>query len=272
MLSVVAGWASLQYLPSFIERLIEKRTSFGADIREFDLKLLSGTMDIHDSALNNPDSFSDSSFLDLNRFKFKLAPSSFIANKRLIIEDLSIHIDTLTYVINEGQESNLAVFIETLNETSEEKDGEETLLQVGSWQLYIKSLVLRLDKVVVSDFSGIRSRKQEVETDISLNLSNISETTEIVEPLIEELSRFGLSEVAEALANSLIEHEASKGVRADYLGNFKHKTGIGGSFSDENNNVIQQKAERAITDANLAAEKLKKLVESLKTENIGHFD
>ena len=59
--------------------------------------------------------------------------------------------------------------------------------------ILIKEFSLKIDSITVVDFSRSTPRVREYATDIEMELENVTDATEVLQPLSEEMRRLGLS-------------------------------------------------------------------------------
>jgi len=251
ILLMAGGLAAAGYflLPAYLEYQLEKKTGYRADFGNLSINLFEGSLEITEASLKNPVAYPEPDFIDIKRVKIDLRPLSLLG-ERCIIQEFSIEIRQLGYVTTSDSENNITGFIRTLDlddeaPQSKEKREEEEIKE-EPFQFLIERLVIKLDTVKVANYSGRSPRLSNHDVDILVNLSDVSDTRQIIRPLVSELSSFGLSFMVKNVVESLIQADTYRGLLQWTAG------------------ALEEGAKSIIEGADEAGQAIKKVFENLK--------
>ncbi len=206
----VAGYFML---PAYLEYKLEKQTGFRADFGNISLHLKEGALEIRDAKIENPVSYPETVFIDIHRIKVDLRPMS-ILGERCIFQEVLVEINQVAYVTGSDSENNIAAFIKAFETATEDGDEAEEVVEEGEepYQFLIERLSIKVDSIKVANYSGQSPREQNHDVNIEIELRDVADVKEIIQPLMAELSKEGLVFVIKGVVESLNRDESYKGL------------------------------------------------------------
>ncbi len=215
LLAIGVGWAMLHFLPTLIEDKVEDMTGFRADFDSLELKLFAGEAILEDASLENPESFPSPEFIAFEKVKVDFAPSTLFRD-RIVIRELILDIGEFGYIKTAENETNVLRFLESLR-GPEESEGSEASDEPEAREFLIERFSLRLRSLKYGDFSRSNPRVHQIETDISLELEDVTDLKQIAGPLSRELTKAGLSDMVGSIVQSLTELETYRELAGSIL-------------------------------------------------------
>ncbi len=204
---VVAGYFML---PTYLEYKLEKQTGYRADLGEVNLDILEGSLEIEGAKIDNPISYPETDFLDINRIKMDLRPMSLLG-ERCIFQEVVIDVEQLAFVTGPASENNIAGLIKALELATAEDEEDEGVTE-EPLPFLIERLSIKLDSIKVANYSGQSPSVKNHDADIDIELRDVTDVKEIIQPLVAELSRQGLVFVLKGVVESLNREESYKGL------------------------------------------------------------
>ena len=146
----VAGYFML---PAYLEYKLEKQTGFRADFGNISLHIMEGAVEIRDAKIENPVSYTEPFFIDINRIKVDLRPMSLLG-ERCIFEEVILEIKQVAYVTGSDSENNIAALLKALETAAEEEVEEEEEVEAEPFRFLIERLSIKLDSIKVANYSA----------------------------------------------------------------------------------------------------------------------
>jgi len=205
-----------RYVPEFVNDWASEKTGFDFDLDFFKLSALDSSFSIKDFDISNPDQWKDSDFFTMNEATcdFSLKNST---KERLYFDRLALDVKELALIIDENGNANWSELIKkfksegTDEETkTEKKTTEKEDKVVGDSEeqqelpsLYIKELVLGLEKIEIVDYSRNPTWKRTYNLGMHIELKDVDSIQDLVEPLISQLISSGATSAIPVIYGAL---------------------------------------------------------------------
>jgi uncharacterized protein involved in outer membrane biogenesis len=108
-----AVWATLRFLPVYIEDEVEDRTGFTADFDNLRVRLFRTILEMPDAMIENPVGFEERTFVDLDYLKIDFQPASLFTDP-VVIDTFDLEIGQIGYVTDRDGRINAEVFFRNL--------------------------------------------------------------------------------------------------------------------------------------------------------------
>jgi hypothetical protein len=188
-------------LPSLVTGLIKKRTGFGATVQSLYVDPFTGTVNITQLKITNPDTFPKKDFVSVNQFKTSVEPGSLFSD-RIVVKDAIFDVAYISMVKNAEGQTNINVF-EAGVSPGQKSPGQENEPQSATpaekkppKQFLIRHLVVKLDKLVIADYSRSQPEVREIPLKINRTFADVTNLTQISAPLIADLTVAGVGKLA----------------------------------------------------------------------------
>jgi hypothetical protein len=230
------AWVLL--LPSMVTGVIQKRTGFHASVDSLYANPFTASVNIHQLEIDNPDTFPQPDFVVVNQFRTAVDPNS-IFSDRVVVKDAVFDVALIAVVKNAAGQTNVQVFqtgvLGAKHEKPEEKPApgqkpEEKPApeeKKAPKHFLIQHLVVKLDKIVLADYSGATPQVREIPVNINRTFTDVTDLKQISGPLLADLSVTGIGKLASNVLGLLIPTPIleSLGVAAKGTGGILQQTG-----------------------------------------------
>lgn len=177
LLVVIGAAASLAWmglLPFWFSRTLRERTGFDANVTSLSANPITGRVSIRGLVITNPPTFTTADCLQVRLFEADADVWS-IFGKRLSIDTLMLDIRQLTWVRRAQGPSNLEALLAGL------VDSEPSPPRAKS-PFIIRRLHLRLDQLVLADYSEARPRVRTYTLGLDQQFGNLSTLGQLFVP------------------------------------------------------------------------------------------
>lgn len=206
------------FLPSIISSQIKQRTNYNLEIGSSSISLVRGRILIENLVLENPTpDFPLKEFIAINEIKLVLEPKSLIKD-RIVMEELVIDIDNITFVKDTFGDDNFNTFVSRLeasfaSASSEEKpkskkepkDDSETEKK----KFLIKNFKLKFNTLTAAVIPPLKTNAVTATANLNWDkeFSNVTDENlmENLSPLIGQLSARALPMLGQLILESGIE-------------------------------------------------------------------
>ena len=202
---IIIGIFALQYYtPSLVESQIESRTQFPATISENNTSLWNGKVGFNGLSIRNTVDYPTADFLDLKRFMADIDMQS-VNKEELVIEELVLDVEKLSWVENKKGQTNLKQFAHLLQASmaKEKAPREKPPPEKKEPRKY------RINKLVIAfNTVAIHRPDQEMkryEVDYSKTFENVTNMKRVLFQVAKDLSSKGLSLFGANLVYNLLD-------------------------------------------------------------------
>lgn len=230
------AWVLL--LPSMVTGVIRKRTGFNASVASLYANPFTASVNIHQLKIDNPDTFPQPDFVVVNQFRTAVEPNS-IFSDRVVVKDALFDVALIAVVKNAAGQTNVEVFKtgvlgakpekpEAKPEPGQKPEPKPAPAQKKApKQFLIQHLVVKLDKIILADYSGSKPQVREIPVNINRTFTDVTDLKQISGPLLADLSVAGIGKFAGDVLGLVIPAPLleSLGVVAKGTGGILQETG-----------------------------------------------
>ncbi len=212
-LALVATFALMWVLllPSIVTGLIKKRTGFDATVQHLYVNPFTASVYISQLKINNPDTFPQNDFVSVNEFKTAVEPNS-IFSDRVVVRDAVFDVAFIAVVKNAQGQTNIDVFKKGVtpansdqkNDTTKPNQAPPPGKKTPPKQFLIRHLVVKLDKIIIADYSGSTPNVREIPLNIDRTFTDVTDLKQISGPLLADLTVAGVGKFANNLLGLVI--------------------------------------------------------------------
>ena len=190
VLGAVAALAWMLLLPEYVTREIQSRTGFDATVTSLSCNPISGRLTIRGLVLTNPPSFVTGDFLQLREFRASGDVWS-LWSDRVSLDELTLDVRKIALVRRADGRSNADVFAQNLGFAPAPAPSAATLPPPKSpaapasppaKKFLIRRLTLRVDQLVLADYSGAKTEVKEFNLAVDQHYENVTEPKQILVP------------------------------------------------------------------------------------------
>ena len=200
-------------LPSIVTGLIKKRTGFDATVNRLYVNPFTASVYVSQLKINNPDTFPQADFVSVNEFKTAVEPGS-VFSDRVVVKEAVFDVAFIAVVKNAQRQTNIDAFkagVQAANpeeKTPDQKDQSTPAAAPAEKkppkQFLIRHLVVKLDKIIIADYSGAEPSVHEINVNINRTFTDITDLKQISVPLLADLTEAGAGKFANNLLNLMI--------------------------------------------------------------------
>jgi hypothetical protein len=199
-------------LPSIVTGLIKKRTGFDATVDRLYVNPFTASVYISQLKINNPDTFPQNDFVSVNEFKTAVEPGS-VFSDRVVVKDAVFDVAFIAVVKNAQGQTNIDAFKAGVQGANpEEKPPAQDNPPAPAApaekkppkQFLIRHLVVKLDKIVLADYTGSEPKMHEIHVNIDRTFTDVTDLKQISVPLLADLSVAGAGSLANGIMNLVI--------------------------------------------------------------------
>ncbi len=192
--------AWMAFLPTLVERELRKVTGFDVRIEVLAANPFTGRVSARGVKARNPESYPTEEFVDLRELKTELGVFSCFLGDRLVIESLDVNAASVEIVRRHDGHTNAGDFIGAFSGPSGNAQGGSPSKSGKPFQYLVKSLHVRLDRLVIADYSTSKPEVKTYELGIDHTFSNVTDPKQLLVPdVVRSLYAFGLRRDTEQL-------------------------------------------------------------------------
>ncbi|HCR37604.1 MAG TPA: hypothetical protein DIU37_05585 [Opitutae bacterium] len=219
LLLVTPGW----YVPFIAKKVVYYKTGFPVTIGESHINIFTGKIDFLDISIQNPDSFAEKKFVDVKELSLHIEPLS-IFKEIFVCDRFIFKIENVSWVKSDQQEVNLEAFVQSLEGEPKDAQKEEHSTTEAEPsppapmpEFLMKKFELTLNTVNQYDFTKSPPKEKEYKLGFEFQIENARSVEEILKPLMSQLTKEGVSFLAQSFLDSLLDSETYKGIAKDLL-------------------------------------------------------
>jgi hypothetical protein len=170
------GW--MLFLPQLITTQIRKSSGFDATIERLAANPVSGNVQIRGFVLTNPPTFPIADFIELREFEAETQLSSLFSDHP-VFDRMVVNAESVTLVKRADGTTNAQALQSNL-----ESYGKTSLVpkSASSRQVLIRRLDLRIDRVVVVDYSVREPTRREFTINLSQTYTDVTKIEQLLAP------------------------------------------------------------------------------------------
>lgn len=219
-------------LPAAIERELRQVTGFDVRIEVLAANPFTGHVAVRGLKARNPPGYPSPDFVGLRELRADVSEFSWLFTDRLVIDDLYIDAEAVQIVREHNGKSNAGEFIAACSRRGADGEGgAATAAPSKPFKFLIKTLRLRLDRLVIGDYTSTTPEIRTYNLKIDHTYSNVTQAKQLLVPdVVRSLYSFGLRRDTEQLLPGEFGHALADAVGAaahvgDKLKDAGQKTG-----------------------------------------------
>lgn len=203
----VGALAWMLLLPEYVTRQLQSRTGFDATVASLSCNPFTGRLTIRGLVLTNPSSFPTGDFLQLREFHAAGEVWSLLSD-RISLDELTLDVRRIALVRRADGRSNADLFAQNLGfvppalgvpaVASPPSLPAAAAPASPAKKFRIKQLVLRVDQLVLADYSGAAPDVKQYDLAVDQRYENVTEPRQILVP--EVLRRVAAENLGPILA------------------------------------------------------------------------
>jgi uncharacterized protein involved in outer membrane biogenesis len=229
-------------LPSIVTGMIKKRTGFDATVQRLYANPFTGSINITQLKINNPeDTFPQTDFVSVNQFRTAVDLHS-VFSDRVVVNDAVFDVAFIAVVRNAQGQTNIDAFKAGLHppvpdqKSPDQGNGSNPAPapapappgpKAPPKQFLIHHLVVKLDKIIIADYTGTEPKVREIDVQINRTFTDVTSLKQISAPLVADLSVAGVGKLANSVLGIIFPTTIleSLGVAAKDTGGILQDTG-----------------------------------------------
>lgn len=216
---LAVAWMIL--LPFAVTRLVQERTGFGIEIQTLYANPFTAKLEARGLVVSNPPAFPRKDFIEAREFRVDAQLFS-LFGQRPVIDDLVVNVAVVTLVKDQRGLINTRVFQEGLAGRPPESSPQSPSPPAAAptRKFLIRHLQLRLDRLVIADYSRGNPDVRELPLNFSHTYENVTSAKQLAAPFAEIFAP-----VAGAISGVLPEADAALRAAGSRVKETGRKTG-----------------------------------------------
>jgi hypothetical protein len=185
-------------LPATVERELRQVTGFDVHIEVLAANPFTGHVAVRGLKARNPPTYPSPDFVGLRELRADVSEFSWLFTDRLVIDDLYIDAEAVQIVRQRNGKSNAGEFMAACSGRS--AGGQGGAAPTKPFKFLIKTLRLRLDRLVISDYTSATPEIRTYNLKIDHTYANVTQAKQLLVPdVVRSLYSFGLRRDTEQL-------------------------------------------------------------------------
>jgi len=214
---LAVAWMIL--LPFAVTRLVQERTGFGIEIQSLYANPFTANLEARGLVVTNPPAFPRKDFIEAREFRVDAQLFS-LFGPRPVIDDLVVNVAVVTLVKDQRGLINTRVFQEGLARRPPESSPQSPSPAAPARKFLIRHLQLRLDRLVIADYSRGNPDVRELPLNFSHTYENVTSAKQLAAPFADIFAP-----VAGAISGVLPETDAALRAAGSRVKETGRKTG-----------------------------------------------
>ena len=189
-LGALGALAWMLLLPVYVTSQLQSRTGFDASVASLSCNPITGRLMIRGLVLTNPSAFTTGDFLQLREFH-AVGDVWSLFSGRVSLDELTLDVRRVALVRRADGRSNADVFAQNLGIAPAPASKAAATPAPATMaaeppppkkQFLIRRLTLRVDQLVLADYSGVKPDVKEFNLAVDQHYENVTETKQILVP------------------------------------------------------------------------------------------
>jgi hypothetical protein len=193
-LFALAALAWMAFLPAMVEGELHAATGFDVRITVLSANPFTGRVVVRGLAARNPPAYPSPDFVILRELRADVDVFSWAFTDRIVINELDVDAAKIEIVRKRDGKTNAGEFAAAFSGSgATAPDGPGAVAQRNHTKCLIKRLRIRLDQLVIADYSGQKPDETAYSLNIDHTYSNVSSAKQLLVPeVVRSLYSFGL--------------------------------------------------------------------------------
>lgn len=194
-LFALAALAWMALLPWAVERQLSSMTGFDVRVTSLAANPFTGRVDVEGFTIHNPADYPEPQFVEVRHLRADLNEFSLLMDDRLLVNEFDLDTAKVELVLQGGGRSNANAFAAAFSHGAGPSGAGGTPAPASKPHRYlIQKLHLRVDQLVVADFSSGSRQEKAYELRIDHTFTNVTSPTQLLVPdVLRSLTSFGAS-------------------------------------------------------------------------------
>ena len=238
ILLITPGW----YVPFVVEKVIEYKTGFSVHFGESHINLFTGKIDFMNIRVENPERFEEKGFVNVKELSLHIEPLS-IVKKVFVCDQFILNVNEVDWVKTAQEEVNVNAFMQGLEGAPKEEKAEAAPEEKGPSkplpEFLVKKLQIDLGTVNQYDYTKSPVKHNEYTMNFHFEVTDAHNMEEILKPLMSQLSKQGVSFLAQSMLESLTSSETYKNMANDLLNSIPGLEGVSEGVTEGFKNIFK---------------------------------
>lgn len=191
-LFALASLAWMAFLPALVERELSSVTGFDFKVQVLAANPFTGRVVVRGLAARNPPEYPAPDFVQLRELEADVDIYSCLVSERIVINDLYVYAPKIEVVRRADGTSNVGEFAAAFSGGASAA-GVPAAAARRPTQFVIRKLRIRVEQLVVADYSGGKHDEKTYSLNIDHSYSNVSDPRQLLVPdVVRSLYTFGL--------------------------------------------------------------------------------
>ncbi len=193
-LFALAALAWMAFLPAIVEGELRAATGFDFRITVLAANPFTGRVVVRGLAARNPPAYLSPDFVVLRELRADVDVFSWVFTDRIVLDELDVDAARIELVRKRDGKSNAGEFVAAFSRSgATSPEGPGAVSQRRHTKYLIKRLRIRLDQLVIADYSGPKPDETTYSLNIDHTYSNVSQAKQLLVPeVVRSLYSFGL--------------------------------------------------------------------------------
>ena len=196
-LFALAALAWMAFLPTLVERELRSITGFEFRIEVLAANPFTGHIAVRGISARNPAGYPTPEFADVRELRADISEFTLLFGDRLVIDDLYLDAEGVHIVRQKSGRSNAGDFAAAFSRGA---SGSAPASPAKRFLYLVRRLHIRLDRLVIADYSGSNPEVKTYNLNIDHTFSNVTDPKQLLVPdVVRSLYSFGLRRDTEQL-------------------------------------------------------------------------
>lgn len=192
-LFALAALAWMAFLPAVVEHELSEATGFDIRVGILAANPFTGRIVVRRLTAGNPPGFPAPGFVELREFRAMVDVFSWFFTDRIVIDELDVDLRKIEIVRQHDGRSNAGEFMASFSRGGQTAPEAQAPPPRKPARYLVRKLRIRLEKLVIADYSGGKADQTEYPLNIDHTYANVSDARQLLAPeVVRSLRSFGL--------------------------------------------------------------------------------
>lgn len=190
----LAALVWMVFLPAVVGRELSSITGFDIRVAVLTADPFTGRVLVRGLAANNPQGFPMPDFVQLRELRSRVEVFPSIFSDRIVVDDLDIDVGKIVLMRRKDGKTNAGEFMAAFaRRGSGPSQAGGAPAPAKPVRYLVKNLRLRIDRLVIADYSGAKPDERTFDLKIDQSYSDVTDTRQLLVPgVVRTLQSFGL--------------------------------------------------------------------------------
>jgi hypothetical protein len=189
----VASLAWMVFLPALVERELREATGFEFRVAVLKADPFTGRVVVRGLSARNPPRYPSPDFVELRELRADVNEFSWLFSDHVVINELDVDTAKIELIRQHDGTSTAGDFISALSRGGASAPAAAAPTPRARRQYLVKRLHVRLEELVVADYTGSKLDEKVYKLNIDQSYTNVSDPKQLIVPqVVKTLYSFGL--------------------------------------------------------------------------------